>query len=80
MTRMEAMVMYCALNSKASSSVIKLMRWDETKTVLENAKILRISPQNAVCLSKRYSLDYKRSRKPSRQFSMPRTHTQAVCV
>lgn len=79
MTRQEATALYCAINSKASKVISQLIRWDETKTIGENAEALGISNSNSVCLAVRYGLAYKRSRKPYRLFSKTRTRNEVSC-
>lgn len=63
------MILYCGLNSKASTVIHQLIYWDEKRTVRENAKDLKMSKQNALELAKRYGLKYKRSYQT--QYSVP---------
>lgn len=63
MTRLEAMAIYCSLNSKASGVISKIIAWDELTTIKENAKKLKMSKESAFCLAKKYGLQYRRSYK-----------------
>lgn len=75
MTRLEAMALYCGLNSKAATVIGQLIYWDEQKTVKENARDLKISKQNSVELAKRYGLSYKRTYKTRSPFlQAPQAH------
>jgi len=59
MTRQEAMEYYISKHQFAKDAILRLQKWDEKKSIAENAAVFKIGTQVARCFAVEYKLLYK---------------------